>query len=124
MINIEVSNEISQLCDLYKETWHTDVLFMCIPTTLSQESLCLVMRRIVNTGESILVGFEKIRCSINTYRGIIGDTEKYKSGCVLEHPCPLCGNHVRYHKNGNSHKIACDTKYCMQFGAAPIHSDG
>lgn len=60
MFDAEVMKEIEKLSKLYEERWHACVDKMVIPDKLSQEELVIVLRRIVDTGESVLVGWNKI----------------------------------------------------------------
>ena len=60
MFDAEVMKEIEKLSKLYEERWHAYVDKMVIPEKLSQEELVIVLRRIVDTGESVLVGWNKI----------------------------------------------------------------
>ena len=60
MFDAEVMKEIEKLSKLYEERWHAYVDKMVIPDKLSQEELVIVLRRIVDTGESVLAGWNKI----------------------------------------------------------------
>ncbi len=45
----------------YKETWGINVDYTIIPSGMTQEKLVDVLERIVDTGESIMVGFSNIK---------------------------------------------------------------
>lgn len=61
MINREVLEKIRILEQKYKETWGINVDYTIIPSGMTQEKLVDVLERIVDTGESIIVGFSKIK---------------------------------------------------------------
>ena len=61
MVNKEALEKIKALEQKYKEVWGKCVDYTIIPKGLSQEKLVAVLERIINTGESILVGYEKIK---------------------------------------------------------------
>lgn len=61
MINKEALEKISILEQKYKETWGIDVDYTIIPPGITQEKLVDVLERIIDTGESITVGFSKIK---------------------------------------------------------------
>lgn len=60
MVNVEVLKEIEQLDSIYENNWGIPVDYTIIPSGMSQEKLAVVLRRIIDTGESILVGYSKI----------------------------------------------------------------
>lgn len=60
MINKEVLKEIEQLASIYKNNWGILLDYTIIPSGMSQERLVVVLRRIIDTGESILVGYNKM----------------------------------------------------------------
>lgn len=61
MLNREVLEKIRILEQKYKETWGINVDYTIIPSGMTQEKLVDVLERIVDTGESIIVGFSKIK---------------------------------------------------------------
>ena len=61
MINKEALERIKILEQNYKETWCINVDYTIIPPGMTQEKLVDVLERIVDTGESITVGFSKIK---------------------------------------------------------------
>ncbi|MDE6566909.1 MAG: hypothetical protein K2K70_04135 [Lachnospiraceae bacterium] len=60
MINPEAQEKINQLYHLYKQRWGKDLDDNIRPISLDQEKFVLVLERIVDTGESILVGYNKL----------------------------------------------------------------
>ena len=60
MINEEALKKIEQLEQTYENNWGRKVDYTVLPAGLSQEKLVLVLERIVDTGESVLVGWNKI----------------------------------------------------------------
>lgn len=61
MLNKEALEKIRILEQEYKETWGINVDYTIIPPGMTQEKLVEVLERIVDTGESIIVGFSKIK---------------------------------------------------------------
>ena len=61
MINKEAINKIKILENRYKENWGKSVDYTIIPKGVTQEKMVEILERIVNTGESVLVGYEKIK---------------------------------------------------------------
>ena len=61
MLNKEALEKILILEQKYKETWGINVDYTIIPPGMTQEKLVEVLERIVDTGESIIVGFNKIK---------------------------------------------------------------
>ena len=61
MVNTELMNRIKQLEQKYAENWGKSVDYTAMPLVITQELLAKILERIVDTGESILVGFEKIK---------------------------------------------------------------
>lgn len=59
MINEEALNRIEELSKLYKFNWGKEVDKIGMSLGMSQEKLVIVLERIVETGESILVGWNK-----------------------------------------------------------------
>lgn len=61
MINEEAMQRIEELNKEYERRWGKPVDYLIKPAGLTQESLVIVLERIVDTGESILVGWNKIK---------------------------------------------------------------
>lgn len=61
MINKEALDRIKMLENKYMETWGKSVDYTIIPKGITQEKMVEILERIVNTGESVLVGYEKIK---------------------------------------------------------------
>ncbi len=61
MINREVLEKIRILEQKYKETWGINVDYTIISSGMTQEKLVDVLERIVDTGESVIVGFSNIK---------------------------------------------------------------
>ena len=64
--NPEVLKRLNELCDLYQKRWGKPVDFVGVPGSpaFKQENLVRILERIVDTGESIIVGFDKLRGEI------------------------------------------------------------
>lgn len=65
MTNPDVIKQLDALCDLYKQRWEKDVDYTTLPKGITQEKLVDVLERIVDTGESILVGYNKLFITTN-----------------------------------------------------------
>ena len=61
MMGQDTLNQIKALEKMYLENWGKEVDYTVLPVSLTQENLVKVLERIVETGESILVGFNKIK---------------------------------------------------------------
>lgn len=61
MMSKEAIEKIRVLERNYKETWGINVDYTIIPSGMTQEKLVDVLERIVDTGESITVGFSNIK---------------------------------------------------------------
>ena len=59
MINTDATRRIEQLESEYEDKWGKKVDCLIIPQGITQEKLVSVLERIVDTGESILVGWNK-----------------------------------------------------------------
>ena len=59
MINTDAMRRIEQLESEYEDKWGKKVDYLIIPQGITQEKLVAVLERIVDTGESILVGWNK-----------------------------------------------------------------
>lgn len=60
MLNPDTLEQLNSLCGLYKHRWGKEVDYTILPPSITQEKLLIILERIVNTGESILVGYNKI----------------------------------------------------------------
>lgn len=60
MIDVEISKKIKELSLLYKQRWGKEPDYTIVPKGITQEILLKVLERIVDTGESVLVGWNKI----------------------------------------------------------------
>lgn len=60
MINDEAIKQIKLLELKYEHNWGKKVDYTILPRGVSQEKLVVILERIVDTGESILVGWNKI----------------------------------------------------------------
>lgn len=49
----------------YKENWGKDVDYTILPKGITQEMLVTILERITETGESILIGYEKLKAKVN-----------------------------------------------------------
>lgn len=59
MFDPDVIEKLDTLRELYKYRWEKDVDYTILPSGMTQEDLVIVLERIVDTGESILVGYDK-----------------------------------------------------------------
>ena len=59
MINQEALEKVEELLEKYKFNWGKEVDLNCMPSGISQEKFIVVLERIVETGESVLVGWNK-----------------------------------------------------------------
>ena len=59
MIDQESLNKIEKLLEKYKFNWGREVDLNCMSSGITQEKFIVVLERIVETGESILVGWNK-----------------------------------------------------------------
>ncbi len=121
MINIEVMKEVEELCDKYEKRWNIPLDFVGLPSTLWQEKFLLIMRLIVNTGDSILVGNQKVSKILKSYCEYLNSIEEnIKDGEIVEKVCPFCGEKVRFYENGKSYEFRCDTVNCIKYGSRGI----
>ena len=60
MINEEAIKQIELLALEYERNWGKKVDYTILPRGISQEQLAIILERIVDTGESILVCWNKI----------------------------------------------------------------
>lgn len=120
MINVEVMKEIIELCSKYEKRWNKPVDFVGLPSTLYQERFLLIMRYIVNTGDSILVGYQKVSRLLNSYYKYLDSIDEINGGESVDKNCPLCGEKVRFVKMGNSYEFRCNTANCVEYGVRGI----
>ena len=59
MVNQEALEKIEELLQKYKYNWGIDIDVNYIPPGMTQEKLVVVLEGIVETGESVLVGWNK-----------------------------------------------------------------
>ena len=59
MVNQEVLEQIEELLQKYKYNWGKEVELKNTISCMSQEQLVVVLEHIVETGESVLVGWDK-----------------------------------------------------------------
>ena len=57
MVNNEALNKLEELSRAYYERWGKPIDFSILPPKTTQESIIPVLERIVDTGESILIGY-------------------------------------------------------------------
>lgn len=60
MIDVEISKKIKELGLLHKQRWGKEPDYTIVPKGITQEILLKVLEKIVDTGESELVGWNKI----------------------------------------------------------------
>lgn len=60
MVDPELIEQLDALAEKYKQRWGKEVDCFAMPSNMSQEKLLLILQRIVDTGESVLVGWEHI----------------------------------------------------------------
>lgn len=116
MINVEVMKEITELCAKYEKRWNKPVDFVGLPSTLYQERFLLIMRYIVDTGDSILVGYQKVDGLLNSYYEYLDSIDCIKDRECVDKNCPLCGKKVRLFETSNSCEFRCDTNNCVVYG--------
>ena len=61
MIDDKITEKIHELEHLYEFRWGKPVDYLALPKNISQEDLCFVLERVVNSGESIIVSLSKYR---------------------------------------------------------------
>ena len=117
MVNETALQECERLERVYKERWGREVDLSLLPRTVTQEMLCLILRRIVDTGESSLVGYDKIKDITHNYYKNIDWTIHYKDGDLFCEKCPFCGRDVKITYVGTynqSSVIWCETDFCLR----------
>ena len=60
MVNNEALDQIKELEVEYEQVWGQKVDYTFMPPGITQEKLVFILERIVNTGESVLVGWSKL----------------------------------------------------------------
>lgn len=120
MIDVEMMQEAIELGKLYDSRWGKEIDFVGMPSVLGQHKLLLVMRLIVDTGDSVLVGYQKINELVNPYYKYLMSIEGIKDGDIVDKKCPLCGKNVRLYQIGNSYEYRCDTHNCISCGCRGI----
>ena len=61
MVNEEALKKIEQLGLQYERNWGKKVDYSILPPHITQDTMVLILERIVETGESILVGWNQIK---------------------------------------------------------------
>ena len=59
MMEQKTLEKIEELSQKYKYNWGREIDLNCMPSGITQEKLVVVLERIVETGESVLVGWNK-----------------------------------------------------------------
>ena len=59
MIDEAAMNKINELSEQYKERWGKEVDLIGMPNNTDQTKMVRILERIVDTGESIIVGYDK-----------------------------------------------------------------
>lgn len=120
MQNSEAINEIDKLIKLYQDKWNVTIGiidYLSVPN-ITQEKLLIVLRMLVNSGDSLLVGYSKFRKMetdyalwLENYHTTHGDIP---DGFVFDKPCPFCGGKVSLNiANEKSYSYNCETKHCF-----------
>lgn len=60
MIDEKIYNKIKEYEKIYKKRWGKELDYTIVPNNITQEKLEKILERIIDTGESILVGYNKI----------------------------------------------------------------
>lgn len=68
LVNVKAMQEIHKLSSLYEKNWGKEVDYVGMPILIDQENLLQVFRIIVETGDSVLVGFQKRKALVDPYR--------------------------------------------------------
>lgn len=114
MIDEEMLKEICELSDKYEYRWGKSVDHVGMPITIDQHRLVLALRIMVDTGDSILVAYQKVRDLVNPYYEYLDSITDISDGEYVEKDCPLCGNKVRFYSIDNSYEFKCDTFNCLR----------
>lgn len=113
MIDVDIMEEQIKLGKLYEIRWGKEIDFVGMPPVLTQHKLLLVMRFIVDTGDSVLVGYKKIKGLIEPYCNYLMTVTNIENMDVVDEKCHLCGGQVRMYQTGNSYEYKCDTRNCI-----------
>lgn len=118
MMNEVAPREIERLQKMYEERWGITPDTSILPRSVTQERLCLILRRIIDTGESCLVGYNKVKdISLDYYFKKIDWSIQYQDGDVLEQKCPFCGKNVKITFLGEynqSSVVYCEMDFCLR----------
>lgn len=118
MIDKLALHEIEKLQKIYEKKWGKSLDLSLLPRSVTQDRICLILRRIIDTGESCLTGYEKIEEISTDYYENIDWSVSNKNGNIFSCPCPFCGKSVRiffYGKYEQSYEVICETDYCLKF---------
>ena len=74
------------------------------------------MRLIVDTGDSVLVGYQKIRDLLKPYYKYLDTLDKFNNDGNVVKKCPLCDGNVELYRMKNSYEFRCDTPNCIVCG--------
>ena len=116
MVNVKAMQEIHKLSSLFEKRWGKEVDYGGLPDSICQETLVQVLRLIVETGDSVLVGFQKRKALIDSYRNYLEEYHENNDiqiGFIFEKACPLCNNKVVFEQQGNSYEYRCETDNCF-----------
>lgn len=59
MVDQEAMEKIERLLQKYQQNWGKEVDLNCVPAGMTQEKFAVVLERIVETGESVLTGWNQ-----------------------------------------------------------------
>lgn len=61
MIDEAAMKKINELSELYEQRWGKEVDILALPSVINrQDRLAQILERIVDTGESVIVGYQKL----------------------------------------------------------------
>lgn len=119
MQNSEVINEIDKLIKLYQDRWNTTIEFvdyLSVPN-ITQERLLIVLRLIVDSGDSLLVGYGKFQKMQMDYIKWLENYHKehrdLPDGFVFDKSCPFCNGKVSLNITGKSYSYDCATNIVL-----------
>lgn len=120
MSEVKILEELDRLMKQYEQRWGQPVDVSTVSRAFTQEKLCLVLRRIVDTGESVQTGWNHtVECMIRYYERIRPEERRRscrEEGTILGEACPFCKKQVRMWSCGSygqSHIIRCETAGSM-----------